>query len=95
MALKHLKDAVELLRAGMSISDINRIVGLSDPEPADAAPEGQEEAQPEDGSGTGPAEEPAPEETPAPEKKTEVSPYRQPAVNLQGDQLLDDLNKIL
>ena len=88
MSLKHLKDAVELLRAGMPIAEISAIVALKDEEPGQTEPE----PSPEPGQ-------PAPEPEPAPEPgqpatEPEPAPTKRPEVNNNPSTLIDDLNKI-
>lgn len=89
MALKHLKDAVELLRAGMPVAEITAIVRM--PEDQAAAPGPEPEGQPADEPEAAPA---TPEEdkpaAPAPDPK----PTQRPEVNNNPSTLVDDLNKI-
>lgn len=89
MALKHLRDAVELLRAGMPVAEITAIVRM--PEEQAAAPDPAPEEQPADEPEAAPA---TPEEdkpaTPAPDPK----PTQRPEVNNSPSTLVDELNKI-
>ena len=95
MALKHLRDAVELMRGGMSIADITKIVGLPDedpetitePETSSTGPE-QDKPLPDD-----PGEQDKPlapaEDPPEPPK-----PTNRPEHNNEPSTLVDELNKI-
>lgn len=85
MALKHLRDAVELMRGGMSIADITRIVGLQEDSAQDQ--EEQPEAESQE-TASAPAE--APEEKPAPQP----APTNRPEHNNEPSTLVDELNKL-
>lgn len=89
MALKHLRDAVELLRAGMPVAEITAIVRM--PEEQAAAPAPAPEGNPADEPEAAPAtpEEDKPD-TPAPDPK----PTNRPEVNNNPSTLVDELNKI-
>ena len=87
MALKHLKNALELLNAGMSISDIKDIIAMKDEpeqivETPPAEPEQEEETQ----------DEPEQKEV---EIKPKKNPYQEKSENHSSpENLVQELNKL-
>lgn len=99
MALKHLKNALELLNAGMSINDIRNIIAMKDePEQTEQTgkdepnePELEEETQDE------PEQVDEPEQAEEPEKKEpeKKNPYQEKAKNVSSQEsMIEELNKI-
>ena len=100
MALKHLKNALDLLNAGMSIADITAIVKMKD-EPEQETQEQtepeheNEETQNEDEPEQETQEQTEPEQK-EPEKKPEKkNPYQEKSTNSSSpENLVDELNKL-
>ena len=103
MALKHLKNAIELLNAGMSINDIRTIIAMKD------EPEQTEETTPaEPGQEEGTQDEPGQEqeteteEEPVTEQgqkevetKPKKNPYQEKSTNSSSpENLIEELNKL-
>ena len=103
MALKHLKNALELLNAGMSISDIKDIIAMKDEpeqivETPPAEPEQEEETQdePEHEQKTETEKEPVTEpEQKEVEIKPKKNPYQEKSENHSSpENLVQELNKL-
>ena len=90
MALKHLKNAIELLNAGMSINDIRTIITMKD-EPEQETEKTQETDEPEQEKTQDEPKQTEQATKPEPKK----NPYQEKAKNSSSPEtLIDELNKI-